>query len=150
MVRRSRSPRYLFAVLAALVILGVREYSRRTPGSAANVATTTGSQVIAAAFAEERSGIWVEATGRVQRTLSDDTEGSRHQRFILVLDNEQTVLMSHNIDLAERIPLSVGESIAFRGMYEWNDRGGVVHWTHHDPDGRHSGGWIRHDGRVFR
>ncbi len=58
--------------------------------------------------------------------------------------------MSHNIDLAPRVPIAVGDTVEFRGQYEWNERGGVIHWTHHDPDGRRPGGWLRHRSRVYR
>ncbi|WP_442957776.1 DUF3465 domain-containing protein [Polaromonas sp.] len=27
-------------------------------------------------------------------------------------------------------------------------RAGVIHWTHHDPGGRHVVGWLRHGGRI--
>jgi hypothetical protein len=81
--------------------------------------------------------------------LRDDLEGSRHQRFILRLGADHTLLISHNIDVAPRIPLTEGDFVGFRGQYEWNERGGVVHWTHHDPAGRHPGGWIRHRGNVY-
>ena len=30
------------------------------------------------------------------------------------------------------------------------ERGGVLHWTHHDPDGRRPGGWLEHEGRRYR
>ncbi|WP_272975496.1 DUF3465 domain-containing protein, partial [Alcanivorax jadensis] len=77
--------------------------------------------------------------------------GSRHQKFILELASGQTILIAHNIDLAPRIPdLRDGESVSFYGEYEWNERGGVVHWTHHDPQGRHVDGWLKHDGKTFQ
>lgn len=106
---------------------------------------------IEALYRDHRSGVLVEADGTVAKLFSDDRRGSRHQRFLVRLDSGHTVLISHNIDLAPRVDaLGTGDAIAFRGEYEWNDKGGVVHWTHHDPDGRRPGGWLRHDGRTYR
>ena len=103
------------------------------------------------AFEEGRGDLWVEVGGRVDRVLSDDLQGSRHQRFILELSSGRTVLVAHNIDLAPRVPdLQVGVALRLRGEYEWNPRGGVIHWTHHDPGGRREGGWIEHDGVRYR
>jgi hypothetical protein len=82
--------------------------------------------------------------------LADDNEGSRHQRFILALDSGHTVLVAHNIDLAERVPVRRDGRLRLRGRYEWNDRGGVIHWTHHDPDGSVAGGWVRHGDAIYR
>jgi len=102
-------------------------------------------------FRDGRSGVMVEFAGTVSRVLADDREGSRHQRFIVELESEHTVLVSHNIDLAPRVDsIAVGDSVLVRGQYEWNERGGVVHWTHHDPDGSRQGGWIRHGGHTYR
>ena len=105
---------------------------------------------IVAAHADHQSGLWVEAGGEVQRVLADDNEGSRHQRFIVRLSNDHTLLIAHNIDLAQRVPLEQGDRVDFRGEYEWNERGGVVHWTHHDPRNRHGGGWVEHQGTRYR
>ncbi len=88
------------------------------------------------------TGEWIDGAGMVCRLLNDDFDGSRHQRFVLDLRNGQTLLIAHNIDLADRIPLGMGDTIRFRGMYEWNDLGGLVHWTHHDPMGIDEGGYI--------
>ena len=84
------------------------------------------------------------------RVLPDDHAGSRHQRFILRVAGGVSVLVAHNVDLAPRVPVALGDSVELRGEYEWNDRGGVIHWTHHDPDGRREGGWIRQDGRLYQ
>lgn len=102
-------------------------------------------------YREQQSGVVVEFGGEVSRVLADDLEGSRHQRFIIRVESGHTVLVSHNIDLAPRVEsLGRGDEIFVRGQYEWNDRGGVVHWTHHDPDGRRQGGWVRHGGQTYR
>ncbi|MCG9736561.1 DUF3465 domain-containing protein [Shewanella insulae] len=102
------------------------------------------------AFEQRQSGVQIQGEGEVIRLLSDDTKGSRHQRIILRLASGQTLLVAHNIDLAPRIAdLKVGDSVGFFGEYEWNERGGVIHWTHHDPRVRHPAGWLSHGGRKY-
>lgn len=104
-----------------------------------------------AAHAAQRSNVQVKGEGRVSRLLPDDHKGSRHQRFILRLNSGLTLLVAHNIDLAPRIEtLQVGDEVAYFGEYEWNEKGGVVHWTHHDPRGSHVGGWLRHKDRIYQ
>jgi hypothetical protein len=106
---------------------------------------------IGRAFASRASGVQVEGEGTVSRVLSDDLNGSRHQRFIVELASGQTLLISHNIDIAPRIDgLQVGDGVSFNGEYVWNEKGGVVHWTHHDPQGRHVAGWVIHNGRTYK
>jgi cold shock CspA family protein len=103
------------------------------------------------AYDNRQSDLQVQGEGVVTRILPDDLDGSRHQRFILRLGTGQTVLVAHNIDLASRIGgLSIGDTVAFYGEYEWNARGGVIHWTHHDPGGRHTAGWLKHDGNTYQ
>lgn len=98
-----------------------------------------------------RPGSQVTGSGTVIRILSDDNEGSRHQRFILELSSGQTLLIAHNIDLAPRVAmLSTGDTVRFYGEYEAGSRGGVIHWTHHDPRGRHVTGWLEHRGRRYQ
>ena len=96
-----------------------------------------------------RSNVEVEAAGRVVRLLPDDREGTRHERFIVRI-GEVSVLVAHNLDLAPRVPVAQGDSVDLRGEYEWSAKGGVIHWTHRDPDGRHEAGWIRHHGQLYR
>lgn len=111
----------------------------------------TGDGGIAEAYTRRLQDVPVQAEGRVVKVLPDDTRGSRHQRFLLDTGHGHTVLIAHNIDLAPRIDgLVRGDRVAFKGEYVWNDKGGVVHWTHHDPEGRHPGGWLRHDGRTYQ
>jgi molybdopterin converting factor small subunit len=105
---------------------------------------------ISSAYATQTSDLQVSSSGTVVKLLSDDNKGSRHQRFILKLSNNQTVLVAHNIDLAPQITsLRRGDTVEFNGEYEWNSKGGVIHWTHHDPAGRHQGGWLKHNGSIY-
>jgi len=117
-------------------------------------ATATGThrdQALADAFENRGSNLQIEGQGIVARVLSDDHDGSRHQRFIIELDSGQTLLVAHNIDLAPRIEsLREGDEVAFYGEYEWTSQGGVIHWTHHDPDGHHPDGWIKHRGETYQ
>jgi len=98
-----------------------------------------------------RSGAQIQGSGTVSRILQDDNDGSRHQRFIIRLSSGRTLLIAHNIDVAPRISgLRVGDTVGFNGVFEANDKGGVIHWTHHDPEGRHEAGWLKHDGRTYQ
>ncbi len=103
------------------------------------------------AYKNQQSNVQIKGTGKVLKILADDLDGSRHQRFILKLSSGQTVLVAHNIDLAKKIqPLSKGDSVEFYGEYEWNSKGGVIHWTHHDPSGRHIDGWLKHNAKTYQ
>lgn len=104
-----------------------------------------------ATFGERDNGQQVEGSGVVIKLLPDDNDGRRHQKFILRLDSGQTLLVAHNIDLAPRIDaLREGHVVKFNGVYEWKREGGVIHWTHHDPDGRHEWGFLEHEGELYR
>ncbi len=103
------------------------------------------------AYRDHRSRVEVCGRGIVSKVLRDDTEGSRHQRFIVRLPAGHALLVAYNLDLAPRIDgLRAGSPIEFAGEYEWNMQGGVLHWTHHDPAGHHPPGWIRYDGRQYQ
>ncbi|HGE6026677.1 TPA: DUF3465 domain-containing protein, partial [Vibrio cholerae] len=100
--------------------------------------------VLQQAYKSQQSDIQVQGFGQVVKVLPDDNDGSKHQKFILKLNSGQTLLVAHNIDLAPRIPnLKVGDSVEFYGEYEWNKKGGVLHWTHKDPQNRHAHGWLK-------
>lgn len=122
-----------------------------SPATQSIAAHSSSSNALQTAFNEQKSGVQVQGEGVVSKLLADDNDGSRHQRFILTLSSGQTILVAHNIDLAPRIAtLKSGDSVAFNGVYEWNTKGGVVHWTHHDPGGRHQAGWLKHAGQTYQ
>ncbi|EJH60156.1 DUF3465 domain-containing protein [Vibrio cholerae] len=106
--------------------------------------------VLQQAYQSQQSDLQVQGFGQVVKVLPDDNDGSKHQKFILKLNSGQTLLVAHNIDLAPRIPnLKVGDSVEFYGEYEWNKKGGFLHWTHKDPQNRHAHGWLKHNGQLY-
>ncbi|WP_373072879.1 DUF3465 domain-containing protein [Sulfurimonas sp.] len=102
------------------------------------------------AYQNKYSDLQIQGSGTVIRILPDDNKGSRHQKFIVKLKSNQTLLISHNIDLSNRISnLKIGDTVEFYGEYEWNHKGGVIHWTHKDPKNRHVHGWLKHRGKTY-
>jgi hypothetical protein len=147
--RPQQLSRWLLAAAVA-VVLALSWLSTTPTGTQLTAwltpASVAGDQAIAKAFQAQRSGVQVASDGVVERVLTDDTAGSRHQRFILRLDSGHNVLVAHNIDRAARLrALKTGDRVAFFGEYAWNAKGGVIHWTHHDPNGRHIAGWLSHN-----
>lgn len=138
-------------VFAILLLVGAASWFFDQAPNLATEQSAAGTGSLESAYRNRQSNLQVTGSGTVSRLLSDDNDGSRHQRFILELPSGQTLLIAHNIDLAERVDaLEVGDTVEFYGEYEWNDRGGVIHWTHHDPAGRHVAGWLEHEGRRYR
>jgi len=146
----------LIAAALAATYLGVVNNVPIAPATAPLVPPVSSllvapNTILAGAIANRESGVLVQGGGTVAKVLPDDNNGSRHQRFILRLSTGQTLLIAHNIDLAPRVAsLQAGDQVEFSGVFEWNDRGGVVHWTHHDPSGRHVPGWLRHAGQTYQ
>jgi hypothetical protein len=137
--------------LINLLLLLVLFCSPLSCSSAPRSVSLVDDESIGRAFRNHTSGIEVEGEGTVIRLLDDDVKGPRHQRFIVELASGQTLLITHNIDLAPRLNgLKTGDTVHFKGEYIWNEKGGMVHWTHHDPQSRHVAGWILHNGKTYQ
>jgi hypothetical protein len=141
--------------LLTIVLLGLALYGlcEGDPGfiDSAAAQSTASDRLLQRAYENRQGRVQAEGSGVVARILPDDLHGGRHQRLILRLSSGQTVLISHNIDIAARVDaLREGDTVEFSGEYEWNAKGGVVHWTHHDPAGRHKGGWLKHNGATYQ
>ena len=95
-------------------------------------------------YGKADDGTWIDARGRVSRLLSPADGDERHQRFVIRIAGGQTLLVAHNLDIAERIPVGLGDRVQVRGLYEFSELGGVVHFTHHDPHGQEAGGWVEY------
>jgi hypothetical protein len=136
----------------ALILGGKACFGRKTgPGAAKAQAALTGLAQIMDAVTNRRTGITVQHWGTVERTMSDDQGAAgKLQKFVLALENRHTLLVAHDVDVAPRVPLAIGDRVEFRGRYDWNGAGGLIYRTHHDPQMIFEDGWIRHNGKVYR
>ena len=146
-----------FIFVALFVFIGCPDYLHYTAlpdlADAAVLSTQSDSSdaKLAAAYKHRSSNFQIEGQGTVVKVLPDDIDGTRHQKFIVRLNSGQTVMIAHNIDVASRVlALNKNDFIRFCGQYEWNKRGGVIHWTHIDPRGSHVAGWIEHKGKIYQ
>lgn len=141
-------------LIAAYLGLDFKQKQNTTNGSALPPSTNLvidDQQKIMQAYQQQRSNIQVQAQGTIKAILPDDNHGSRHQKMILQLENGLTVLIAHNIDLAPKIEgLKKGDKVEVYGEYEYSPKGGVIHWTHHDPQGKHIDGWLKYQGRMYQ
>ena len=108
-------------------------------------------RAIAQDYRQHRSQVEVTADGTVVGVLADRSGPSGpHQRFIIRLGAfDLTLLIDHNLSIARRAPVRVGDRVIVHGEYVWNAQGGLIHFTHHDPQGTHEGGFIQDDGQTY-
>lgn len=149
-MKKQKITKGLIVFILLLLYYLINQYSK-TPVATIPETFTTDNKQIVTAYKQKRNDIQVTGEGTIVKLLSDDLQGSRHQRFLVKVNAQQTLLISHNIDLAPRInSLQAGEKIKFHGEYVWNKKGGIIHWTHHDPGGRHQDGWLRYKNKLYQ
>lgn len=87
-------------------------------------------------------------TGTVQQVLPDG-HGPRgpHERFVLLADGVQ-VEVDHNLALADRAPVQVGDTVTMHGQFEPDPGHPIIHDTHH-ATGQHEGGYIHLRNRSY-
>jgi hypothetical protein len=142
----------LFLIVVVVLVYGldfVQDQMDSMPDSSTE--SQGASERIETAYRNKRGNFQIQGQGAVLRILPDDLDGPRHQRIVLEMDNGQSLLIAHNIDLAPRVSgLRKGDMLVFNGEYEWNSKGGVIHWTHKDLNRRHEDGWLKHRGRTYQ
>lgn len=113
---------------------------------------TPDDRAVCDAYSAGRSHVEVVANGTVTRVLGVRPGlESPHEGFLLRLGSGCTLVVrvEVNTDFTGTIPLHAGDHVAVKGEYEYYSRGGVIHWTHHDPRGRHENGYVEAAGRSY-
>ena len=123
-------------------------------GAASNVpgvSSTPDDAAIVADFQNHQSQVEVTADGTIVRLLPDRTSSTgTHEQFIIKLSSQDLTLeIEHNISIAARVPAALGDHVVVHGEYIWNSQGGLVHFTHHDPQGTHESGYIIDNGKRY-
>ena len=114
--------------------------------------TSPDNGAVCDAYSYERSHVEVVASGTVTRVLGEqDGRISPHEGFLMRLDSgcAVTVRVEANTDFTGTFALAQGQRVTAKGEYEYYPRGGVIHWTHRDPRGRHEAGFIETDGKTY-
>ena len=149
----SRFGNRLFAIATALLLAYLYGHDQLGTAPADKAAASAGNAdgAVAQAVVHHQSQVAITGVGTVTKLLPDDNRGARHQRFLLRLPSGAVLLVAHNIDLAPRLEkLHSGDRVGFAGEFIWNERGGILHWTHRDPHQRHVDGWLEHDGQRYQ
>jgi hypothetical protein len=94
----------------------------------------------------------VIAHGRVGEILGTRPGRSgSHEGFLLKLDGDcdLTLKVETNVSITGPVPIHRGEIVIVKGEYVYDPLGGILHWTHHDPEGRHVAGYVVSDGKTY-
>ena len=153
----------LFIICMALAIVACKAPSNTQANQQTQVVELTSNQSVPAssaqkmdagaiieAFGAQRNLPQVQGNGVVTKVLKDDTKGLKHQKFLLKVSDNITILIAHNIDLAPRVAdINEDDVVEFKGEYIYTPKGGTVHWTHKDPRGHHAAGYLKHNGKTY-
>jgi hypothetical protein len=132
----------LVAALAVALLSGCASGGSSAPDNAA----------VCKAFSGGQSHAEVTAQGAVVRDFGVRAgRESPHEGFLMRLssDCDLVVRVEANVDFTGSFALRRGEKVEVRGEYEFYPLGGVIHWTHRDPRGRHPDGYVQADGRRY-
>jgi hypothetical protein len=113
---------------------------------------TPDDAAVCSAFHDGRSHVEVVADGKVVRALGTAPgRVSPHEGFLMRLTSGCNVVVrvEANTDFTGTFPIAPGDGVVVKGEYEFYPIGGVIHWTHRDPRGRHEGGYIEVGGRRY-
>ncbi len=116
---------------------------------------TSSNGAVYDAWRFHRSRVEVTANGAIARIFgAREGPSGTHLGFLLHLAGSEghglTVRVEDNLDLTGPIPLDEGEAAIVRGEYIYDSRGGLIHYTHRDPRGRHDAGYVQAGGRIYQ
>lgn len=122
-------------------------------GCASGGGDDTSNAGVCDAAARGASHVEVTASGTVVRVLGVARGRSdAHEGFLMRVECAQPVIVrvEANTSFTGTFALQRGTNASVKGEYETDPRGGVIHWTHRDPRGRHPDGYVRVGGATYQ
>jgi hypothetical protein len=107
---------------------------------------------ICRAYTAQASHREVIAQGTVVAVLGRRfSRSGEHEGYLLKLNGDCDLMLKveTNESITGPVPIHRGEKLIVKGEYEYDVMGGVLHWTHHDPGGRHVAGYVVSDGKTY-
>jgi hypothetical protein len=83
----------------------------------------------------------------VTRILGERASRSGVHEGFIIRAGERSFKVEDNVDITGPIPLRRGNTVSLLGQLECDDY--VIHWTHHDPRGRHPSGYVKVNGKTY-
>ena len=84
----------------------------------------------------------------VVRVIGERAGRSGEHEGFIIRTSVRTFKVEDNVNITGPIPLHRGDVVSLLGQLECDDF--VIHWTHHDPRGRHVGGYIEVHGNRYQ
>lgn len=100
----------------------------------------------------KKDSYYIEITqAKVVKVLEDDQEDIKHQKWLVRLPSNHTLLAIYNIDYYERVPIQEGDEISLAGELGHNDQTGkpFIHWLHLDDTGKRPYGYVKLKGKYY-
>jgi hypothetical protein len=141
--RRTPALRYRTLALALTLLAGACSGQAEQPNNAQ----------VCSLYASGSSGVEVIAQGTVLGILGmHNGPSGEHEGFFLKLNQECDLMLrvETNVDITGPVPIQNGETVTVKGQFEDDAEGGVIHWTHHDPRGRHVSGYVEANGKLYQ
>lgn len=122
----------------------------RAPVAVASPSQPDDAAIVQAQAAQAQK-VELTVTAPVLKLLREENYREPHQRFLLSLSNGTTVLVANDLKYGTYVPnLRPGALLRLHGEYIWNEKGGVLHWTHLSDEPRHESGYIDYNGWRYQ
>ncbi|MDP3509818.1 MAG: DUF3465 domain-containing protein [Candidatus Melainabacteria bacterium] len=116
----------------------------------ANIPYAVDDAQIIQAQSQQARKVELTVTAPIKKLLREEDYREPHQRFLLILSNGTTVLVANDLQYGTYAPVQEGNVVRIHGEYIWNERGGVLHWTHKSDEPRHESGYIDFNGMRYQ